>query len=81
MFEVHREEIEWGGRPLILETGKVARQADGTIMLQYGETTVMAAVVASKTPKDGIDFLPLTVHYQEKYYAKELRFLYHRHIQ
>ncbi len=69
MFEVHREEIEWGGRPLIIETGKVARQADGTIMLQYGETTVMAAVVASKTPKDGIDFLPLTVHYQEKYYA------------
>ena len=69
MFEVHREEIEWGGRPLILETGKVARQADGTVTVRYGDTMVMAAVVASKEPKEGVDFFPLTVHYEEKYYA------------
>ncbi len=69
MFEIHREEIEWGGRPLVLETGKIARQADGTVTVRYGDTMVMAAVVASKEPKEGIDFFPLTVHYEEKYYA------------
>jgi Polyribonucleotide nucleotidyltransferase (polynucleotide phosphorylase) len=69
MFEIHREEIEWGGRPLILETGKIARQADGTVTVRYGDTMVMAAVVAAHEPKEGVDFFPLTVHYEEKYYA------------
>jgi len=69
MFEVHREEIEWGGRPLILETGKIARQADGSVVVRYGDTTVMANVVAQREAKEGVDFFPLTVHYQEKYYA------------
>ncbi|HEY7458432.1 MAG TPA: polyribonucleotide nucleotidyltransferase [Xanthobacteraceae bacterium] len=69
MFDIHREEIDWGGRRLVLESGKVARQADGAVLATYGETTVLAAVVAAKEPKPGIDFLPLTVNYQEKYYA------------
>ncbi len=69
MFNVHSVEIDWGGRPLKLETGKVARQADGAVIATYGETVVIATVVAAKTPKDGIDFLPLTVDYQEKTYA------------
>ena len=69
MFEIHREEIDWGGRRLVLETGRLARQADGAVLASYGETTVLAAVVSAKTPKEGIDFLPLTVHYQEKFYA------------
>ncbi|MBZ0216453.1 MAG: polyribonucleotide nucleotidyltransferase [Fimbriimonadaceae bacterium] len=69
MFEIHREEIEWGGRPLTFETGKVARQADGTVMVRYGDTMVMAAVVAAREPKEGVDFFPLTVHYEEKYYS------------
>jgi polyribonucleotide nucleotidyltransferase len=69
MFDIHREEIDWGGRRLVLESGKVARQADGAVLASYGETTVIAAVVAAKEPKPGIDFLPLTVNYQEKYYA------------
>ena len=69
MFDIHREEIDWGGRRLVLETGRLARQADGAVFASYGETTVLAAVVAAKEPKEGIDFLPLTVHYQEKFYA------------
>src|SRR5882724_3704751 len=69
MFDIHRVELDWGGRPLTLETGKVARQADGAVIATYGETTVIATVVAAKQPKAGIDFLPLTVNYQEKYYA------------
>ena len=69
MFDVHRVELDWGGRPLTLETGKVARQADGAVIATYGETTVIATVVAAKEPKAGIDFLPLTVNYTEKYYA------------
>ncbi len=69
MFDIHREEIEWGGRTLVLETGKMARQADGAVFAQYGDTTVLATVVANQEPKAGIDFLPLTVHYQEKFYA------------
>lgn len=69
MFKVTREEIEWGGRPLIIETGKVARQADGAVFVTYGETTVLATVVGARTPKEGIDFFPLTVNYQEKTYA------------
>ena len=69
MFDVHRVELDWGGRTLTLETGKVARQADGAVIATYGETTVIATVVAAKEPKAGIDFLPLTVNYTEKYYA------------
>lgn len=69
MFEVHRKEMEWGGRKLVLETGKVARQADGCVFATYGETTVMAAVTAAKSAKPDIDFFPLTVNYVEKAYA------------
>jgi polyribonucleotide nucleotidyltransferase len=69
MFEKHTVELDWGGRKLTLETGKVARQADGAVVATYGETTVLATVVAAKTPREGVDFLPLTVDYQEKFYA------------
>jgi polyribonucleotide nucleotidyltransferase len=69
MFNKHREEIEWGGRKLVLETGKVARQADGAVMATYGETVVLATAVGQTEPKAGIDFFPLTVNYQEKFYA------------
>jgi polyribonucleotide nucleotidyltransferase len=69
MFNIHREELDWGGRKLVLETGKIARQADGAVVATYGETTVLATVVAAKKPKEGIDFLPLTCNYQEKFYA------------
>src|SRR6186713_1811367 len=69
MFDKHTVELDWGGRTLKLETGKVARQADGAVLATYGETTVLATVVAAKQPKEGIDFLPLTVNYQEKFYA------------
>ncbi len=69
MFNTHSVEIDWGGRPLKLETGKVARQADGAVIASYGETVVIATVVSAKTPKEGIDFLPLTVNYQEKTFA------------
>ncbi|QEE39476.1 MULTISPECIES: polyribonucleotide nucleotidyltransferase [unclassified Methylobacterium] len=69
MFDVQREELMWGDRKLVLETGKVARQADGAVIATYGETSVLATVVATKEPKPGIDFLPLTVNYQERAYA------------
>ena len=69
MFDIHRVQLDWGGRPLTLETGKIARQADGAVLATYGDTTVIATVVAAKQPKEGIDFLPLTVNYTEKYYA------------
>jgi polyribonucleotide nucleotidyltransferase len=69
MFKTHRVEIEWAGRPLILETGKIARQADGAVLATYGETVVLATVVSAKAPKPGQDFFPLTVNYQEKTYA------------
>src|SRR5271155_1916007 len=69
MFNTQTVELDWGGRPLKLETGKVARQADGAVVATYGETTVLATVVAAKEPKPGIDFLPLTVNYTEKYFA------------
>jgi polyribonucleotide nucleotidyltransferase len=69
MFDLQRVELDWGGRKLTLETGKVARQADGAVVATYGETTVLATVVAAKTPKEGVDFLPLTVNYTEKYYS------------
>ncbi len=69
MFNIHRVQLDWGGRQLTLETGRLARQADGAVFASYGDTTVIATVVAAKTPKEGIDFLPLTCNYQEKYYA------------
>ncbi|MDB5365258.1 MAG: pnp, partial [Rhodospirillales bacterium] len=69
MFNVFRKELDWGGRKLVLETGKMARQADGAVVVTYGDTTVLVTAVAEKTPKAGIDFFPLTVHYQEKTFA------------
>ena len=69
MFNIHSVEIDWGGRPLRLETGKIARQADGAVLATYGETVVLATVVAAKNARDGVDFLPLTVDYIEKTYA------------
>jgi polyribonucleotide nucleotidyltransferase len=69
MFDIHREEIDWGGRRLVLETGRLARQADGAVFASYGDTTVLATVVAAKQPKPGVDFMPLTVNYQEKFFA------------
>ena len=69
MFDIHRVEIEWGGRKLRLETGRMARQADAAVVAQYGETSVLATVVGAKSPKPGVDFFPLTVNYQERTYA------------
>ncbi len=69
MFDIHVEELDWAGRPLRLETGRIARQADGAVLATYGETSVLATVVAERSPKPGLDFFPLTVNYQEKTYA------------
>jgi polyribonucleotide nucleotidyltransferase len=69
MFDIHRVDLDWGGRKLVLETGKIARQADGAVVASYGESKVLATVVAAKEPREGVDFLPLTVDYQEKFYA------------
>ena len=69
MFKTYRKELMWGGRKLVLETGKIARQADGAVLATYGDTSVLCTVVALKAPKPGIDFFPLTVHYQEKAFA------------
>ncbi len=69
MFDKHTVEIEWGGRKLRLETGQMARQADAAVVAQYGETSVLATVVAAKSVRPGIDFFPLTVNYQERTYA------------
>ena len=69
MFDIKRKSLEWGGRKLTLETGRIARQADGAVLATYGETTVLATVVAAKAPKPGLDFFPLTVNYQEKTFA------------
>ncbi|MEL6370575.1 MAG: polyribonucleotide nucleotidyltransferase [Pseudomonadota bacterium] len=69
MFEITKKSMEWGGRTLTLETGRIARQADGAVLATYGETSVLAAVVGQKEPNPGFDFFPLTVHYQEKFYA------------
>ncbi|MDG6093809.1 polyribonucleotide nucleotidyltransferase [Acetobacter sp. AN02] len=69
MFNYFRKEIEWGGRPLVLETGKIARQADGAVVVSYGDTIVLCTAVGAKTVKPGQDFFPLTVNYQEKAYA------------
>ena len=69
MFDIHRVELDWGGRKLTLETGKIARQAHGSVVATYGESKVLATVVAAKEPRAGVDFIPLTVDYQEKFYA------------
>ena len=69
MFQVFRKELSWGGRRLVLETGKMARQADGAVLATYGETTVLCTAVAMKAAKPGQDFFPLTVNYQEKTFA------------
>ena len=69
MFEVYRKEITWGGKLLTFETGKIARQADGAVMVTYGGTTVLCTAVGATSAKPGIDFFPLTVNYQEKTFA------------
>src|ERR1051326_4977833 len=69
MFQVFRKELNWGGRRLVLETGKMARQADGAVLATYGETTVLCTAVAMKSLRPGQDFFPLTVNYQEKTFA------------
>ena len=69
MFNLFRKEVNWGGRRLVLETGRVARQADGAVMATYGETTVLCTAVGAKQAKPGQDFFPLTVNYQEKTFA------------
>ncbi|HKT86555.1 MAG TPA: polyribonucleotide nucleotidyltransferase, partial [Novosphingobium sp.] len=69
MFDVKTVSMEWGGKTLTLETGRIARQADGAVLATYGETVVLCAVTAAKSVKEGQDFFPLTVHYQEKFSA------------
>ncbi len=69
MFDIKRKTIDWAGRPLTLETGRIARQADGAVLATYGETVVLATVVAARSAKPGVDFFPLTVNYQEKTFA------------
>jgi polyribonucleotide nucleotidyltransferase len=69
MFDIKRKTIDWAGRPLTLETGRIARQADGAVLATYGETVVLATVVYGRAPKPGMDFFPLTVNYQEKTFA------------
>ena len=69
MFDVKTVSMEWGGKTLTLETGRIARQADGAVLATYGETVVLGAVTAAKSVKEGQDFFPLTVHYQEKFFA------------
>ncbi len=69
MFQIFRKELDWGGHRLVLETGKLARQADGAVLVSYGETMVLCTAVAMKMTKPGQDFFPLTVNYQEKSFA------------
>ena len=69
MFKIFRKELDWGGTPLVMETGKVARQADGAVMVSLGGTSVLCTAVAAQSPKPGQDFFPLTVNYQEKAFA------------
>jgi len=69
MFDIKKKTIDWAGRKLTLETGRIARQADAAVLATYGETTVLATVVYAKAPKPGLDFFPLTVNYQEKTFA------------
>ena len=69
MFKIQKEEIDFGGKKLVIETGKVARQADGAIIASLGETVVIATAVGAKKLNEGQDYFPLSVNYQEKYYA------------
>ena len=69
MFKINKEEIEINGKKITLETGKIARQADGAVIAQCGETVVMSTVVGAKKVNPDIDYFPLSVNYQEKYYA------------
>ncbi|MDD9912264.1 MAG: polyribonucleotide nucleotidyltransferase [Alphaproteobacteria bacterium] len=69
MFTIYKKQIEWGGRELTLETGRMARQADGAVLATYGGTQVLATVCYARQPKEGVDFFPLTCLYQEKFYA------------
>ena len=69
MFDTKTVSLEWGGKTLTLETGRIARQADGAVLATYGETVVLCAVTAAKKVKEGQDFFPLTVNYQEKFSA------------
>ncbi len=69
MFDIVKKSIEWGERTLTIETGRVARQSDGAVLVSYGDTTVLCTVVGAKKPRPDADFFPLTVHYQEKFYA------------
>ena len=69
MFKIHKEELEVNGKNLTLETGKIARQADGAIIATLGETVVIATAVGAKKVAEGQDYFPLSVNYQEKYYA------------
>ncbi|MBP9752308.1 MAG: polyribonucleotide nucleotidyltransferase, partial [Proteobacteria bacterium] len=69
MFQIHTEEMMWGGRSLRLETGKIARQADGSVMVTYGQSQILCTVVGAKEQQEGADFFPLSVHYLEKMYA------------
>ena len=66
---IRRKEIHVGGKPLIVETGKIARQADGAVTVRCGDTVVLVTVCAAKSPREGVDFLPLTVDYRENTYA------------
>ena len=69
MFNYFRKELDWGGRKLVLETGKIARQADGAVLARYGDTIVLCTAVGVRSAKPGQDFFPLTVNYQEKAFA------------
>jgi polyribonucleotide nucleotidyltransferase len=69
MFDIKKKTIDWAGRKLTLETGRMARQADGAVLATYGDTSVLAAVTYARSPKPGQDFFPLTVNYQERTYA------------
>jgi polyribonucleotide nucleotidyltransferase len=69
MFDIHRKELNWGGRRLVLESGRIARQADGSVVVSYGDTVVLCTAVGELQAREGIDFFPLTVNYQEKTFA------------
>ena len=69
MMDIYRKELEWGGRMLSLESGRIARQANGAVMVRYGDTVVLCTAVGAKEAREGIDFFPLTVNYQEKTFA------------
>ena len=69
MFDIQRKEIDWAGRKLVLETGRIARQADGAVLVSYGDTVVLCTAVGASSAREGLDFFPLTVNYQEKTFA------------